>query len=202
MQTRTVRTTMKRISWTQVRAVRITFDQASRSQISAVIGIPIAVVTLVLTTLALAAGGKPGFMEDYHILLMNTSTLGQNLIPTLASGPSDPTPTSCGPLGGVLGKLCAGATAAVGSAVSSGLVQLSNIEDDMANKLAKEIGVQQWYSLHAMDVCQGTFLPNATTPKARYNVTSCTQPLNTCRYPMFLPLLPCACLLLTLNCPL
>jgi hypothetical protein len=152
-----------------------------------VIGIPIAVVTLVLTTLALAAGGKPGFMEDYHILLMNTSTLGQNLIPTIASGPSDPTPTACGPLGGVLGKLCAGATAAVGSAVSSGVVQLSNIEDDMANKLAKEIGVQQWYSLHAMNVCQGTFIPNATAPKARYNVTSCTQPLKTCRYPMFSP---------------
>jgi len=174
MQTRTVRT-----------AVRIAFDQASRSHIRAVIGIPIVALTLVLTTLALAAGGKPGFMEDYHIILMNTSMLGQNLIPTVTSGPSDPTPTTCGPLGGVLGKLCAGATAAVGSAVSSGLVQLSNIEDDVANKLAKEIGIQQWYSLHATDVCQGNFIPDATTPKARYNVTSCTQPLQTCRYPVF-----------------
>ncbi len=176
MQTRTVRAT-----------VRIAFDQATRSQIRAVIGIPIAVLTLVLTTLALAAGGKPGFMEDYHILLMNTSTLGQNLVPTITSVPSDPTPTSCGPLGGALGKLCADATAAVGSAVSSGLVQLSNIEDDVANKLAKEIGVQQWYSLHAIDVCQGNFMPNATTPKATYNVTSCTRALKSCRYPMLSP---------------
>ncbi|RYC54045.1 hypothetical protein CHU98_g12164 [Xylaria longipes] len=107
------------------------------------VGIPIAVVTLVLTALALTAGKNPGFMEEYHILLLNTSALGQNLIPTPTSGGSDPFPTSCGHFGGTLGKLCAGATAAVGSAVSSGLAELLSIEDDIADKLTKEIGVQQ-----------------------------------------------------------
>ncbi|KAI3339083.1 actin cortical patch SUR7/pH-response regulator pali [Ustulina deusta] len=178
MQNHAVRT-LEQVSKTQVHTVRTTFERVSRSQMRAAVGIPIAVVTLVLTALALTAGKNPGFMEDYHILLLNTSTLGQNLIPTPTSGGSDPSPTSCGPLGGALGKLCAGATAAVGSAVSSGLAELSSIEDDIADKLAKEIGVQQWYSLHVMDVCQGTFTPNATTSGAGYNVTSCTQPLKT-----------------------
>ncbi|KAI1291670.1 actin cortical patch SUR7/pH-response regulator pali [Xylaria venustula] len=144
----------------------------------AAVGIPIAVVTLVLTTLALTAGKNPGFMENYHILLLNTSTLGQNLILTPTNGKSDLSPTSCGPLGGALGKLCAGATAAIRSVVSSGFAELSSIENDIADKLAKKIRVQQWYSLHVMDVCQGTFTLNATTSGAGYNVTSYIGPLH------------------------
>ncbi|KAI8623443.1 actin cortical patch SUR7/pH-response regulator pali [Xylariaceae sp. FL1651] len=187
MQNHAVRT-LEQVSKTQVHLVRTTFERVSKSQMRAAVGIPIAVVTLVLTALALTAGNNPGFMEDYHILLLNTSTLGQNLIPTPTSGGSDPSPTSCGPLRGALGNFCAGATAAVGSAVSSGLAELSSIEDEIADKLAKEIGVQQWYSLHVMDVCQGNFAPNATTSGAEYNVTSCTQPLKTYIGPLHLNL--------------
>lgn len=118
MQIHAVPTTIEQVSRTHVRAVRTTFDRVSRSQLRAAVGIPIAVVTFVLTALAPTAGRKPGFLEDYHILLLNTSTLGQNLVPTPSSKGPDPSHTSCGPMGGALGKLCAGATAAVGSAVS------------------------------------------------------------------------------------
>ncbi|RAL58086.1 hypothetical protein DID88_009699 [Monilinia fructigena] len=49
------------------------------------------IVTFVLAMLCLFAGNKPGFMEDYHIVTLNTSEVGQNLVPTKTSG-SDSTP--------------------------------------------------------------------------------------------------------------
>jgi len=172
MRTRAVHTTThEQVS----RTVHTTLKRVSRYRVA--VGIPIAVVSLVLTVLALIAGMSPGFMEDYHILLLNTSTLGHIPAPTRGN---DPSPTSCGPFGGSLSKICASATAAVGSAVSSGLAELSDIENETADKVAKKLGIQQWYSLHAMDICEGTFTPNATTAGAGYNVTSCTQ-LSDCR---------------------
>ncbi|KAF3768303.1 hypothetical protein M406DRAFT_249383 [Cryphonectria parasitica EP155] len=143
------------------------------------IGMPIMIISLVLTMLALIAGKSPGFMEDYHILLLNTSMLDQNLLTAQTSRELDPSPTSCESLGGTLGNLCASATAALESSVSSDLAELPSIEDDIADKLAKELGIKQWYSLHVMNICQGTFTPNVTTLRVGYNVSSCTQPLNT-----------------------
>ncbi|KAK0742202.1 hypothetical protein B0T21DRAFT_409039 [Apiosordaria backusii] len=57
-----------------------------------------------------------------------------------SQGTSVTSPTSRGPLGGALGKLCASATGAFGAAVTSGLAEPSGIEDDVTDKLAK-IGI-------------------------------------------------------------
>ncbi|KAI1207645.1 actin cortical patch SUR7/pH-response regulator pali [Annulohypoxylon truncatum] len=173
---------------TQVQIINTTFQRISAQQIRAIIGIIIAFITLVLTVLALTAGSKPGFMEDYHILLFNTSTLGQNLIPTPTNVKSGRSPTVCGTFGGALGNLCSSATAAVESAISSGITEVSGIQDNIAGKLVKDIGIQQWYSVHVMDVCQGSFIPNSTAPGSEYNVTNCTQPLKTYVGPLHLNL--------------
>lgn len=45
----------------------------------------------------------------------------------------------------------------------------------MADKLAQELGIKQWYSLHLMDMCEGTYSPNATFKKAHYNISSCSN---------------------------
>jgi hypothetical protein len=143
-------------------------------------GIPIVlgVASLVLVLFAVLAGRIPGFMEDCHIVLFNTSALGRNMIPTAATG-ADTSPSVCGSLGSMAGGLCASATAAVETAVGSGMAALSDIENNVADQLAKELGIKQWYSLHILDVCEGTFTPNATIAKAGYNVTGCTSPLKT-----------------------
>jgi hypothetical protein len=51
-------------------------------------------VSLVLTVFALIAGKNPGFMEDCYIIMLKTSELGQNLIPTPTSRESYPSPPS------------------------------------------------------------------------------------------------------------
>lgn len=167
--------TIERVSKTHVRKASRVVKRVPRFRKLAIVGILITLVAFVLILLALLAGQSPGPLEDYHILLLNTSTLGQNLIPTAVSGGSVPSPTSCGPLRGSLGRLCASATAEVGSVFTSGLAELSSIEDDVAEELTEKLGIQQWYSFHAMAICQGTFSPSPTSANAGYNVTDCAQ---------------------------
>jgi len=66
-------------------------------RLSALFPLACAIVAFVLSMLCLFAGHKPGFMEEYHIVTLNTSTLGHDLIPTAttSSGPSA-TATSIG----------------------------------------------------------------------------------------------------------
>ena len=45
----------------------------------------------------------------------------------------------------------------------------------MADKLAAELGIHQWYSLHLMDLCEGSYSPNATEKGAKKNVTKCSN---------------------------
>jgi hypothetical protein len=139
--------------------------------------------SLILSILLLFAGQSPNFMEDTHIIMLNTSMLGKDLVPTPTSGSDNPTSTDsgCG-VGGVLGKICGSANSAAASALSKIEGELDGIADDIADKLADKLGIKEFYSLHVLDVCEGDFTPNATTPGAGYNVTNCTKPLKTAEY--------------------
>ena len=77
-------------------------------------------------------------MKDYHILLLNTSISGYIPVPT---GGNDLSPTSCSLFGGSLSKIYATATAVVGPAVSLGLAELSDIENEIADKVAKKLEI-------------------------------------------------------------
>ncbi|QSZ33182.1 hypothetical protein DSL72_002768 [Monilinia vaccinii-corymbosi] len=130
------------------------------------------IVTFVLGILCLFAGNKPGFMEDYHIVTLNTTEVGRNLIPTTTGG-SGSTPTSIS-LGGIASSLSGliPRDPGIGDAIANAL---GDIENNIADKLAKTLGIKDWYSLHLMDMCEGTYTPNATAKGAKYNATSCTN---------------------------
>lgn len=163
------------------------------------VGIPLllSAVSFVLSMLALLAGHKKGFMEDYHVMMFNTSTLGQNFIENMASGSSSssatatPTITSAASTstgflggfnpGGKLSSIEASATALVGSVESEAASILNDIGNDIADKLSSELGIDQFYSVHVMDLCQGEFEPNATNPHATMNITECSKPMDFCK---------------------
>lgn len=117
-----------------------------------------AITAFVLSLFCILAGDAPGYMEDYHIVALNTSTLGHNLLNTTSNSSSSGSISSW--LNGV---------------VSSIEGDITSIENDLVDKLAAKLGIKQWYSLHMMDLCEGNFSPNASTPGADYNVTSCTN---------------------------
>ncbi len=140
-----------------------------------------AIAGFVLSLLCLLAGDSPGYMEDYHViavsasslplrlhaltLQLNTSTLGHNLVQTAASSSSGSSQISSWISG-------------ISSTIQG---DLNAIENNVADKLAQYLGIQQWYSLHLLDMCEGMYSPNATTPNAGYNVTSCTNRTAMCK---------------------
>lgn len=125
----------------------------------------------VLGMLALFAGSKAGFMEDYDIVTLNTSTLGYASV-------DDPSPTSSGaaPSATSFGSWLKGTAKNVTSQVKEEIEEeFDEIRNDIADKLADKLGIQQWYSFHLMDMCMGMFSPNATAHGATKNVSQCTN---------------------------
>lgn len=141
------------------------------------IGIPIilSIAAFIIAFLALFAGRQPGFMTDYHIVMLNTSRLGQDLIPTRTNGNSPTTTTARG--GGGFADIFASATAAVGDAWDDLVDELDDIVDDVTDKLAEKLGIKEFYTLNVQNICEGDFSPNATSVGAWWNVTKCSEPL-------------------------
>ncbi|KAG9237796.1 actin cortical patch SUR7/pH-response regulator pali [Amylocarpus encephaloides] len=142
----------------------------------AVIPLVFSIVAFVLSILCLFAGTKPGYMEEYHIITVNTSGLGQNLFKQSAA-PSATTPACTKPTS--LGSLISGAKDCVEGAASNAVDEIQNIANEVAgdivDKLSQKIGIKQFYSLHLMNRCEGNYKPNATDPSASKNVTKCSN---------------------------
>jgi len=143
-------------------------------RLSALFPFALSIIAFVLSLLCILAGRKPGFMEDYHIVALNTSTLGHVLVNSTATttSPSTPTSTSSG-----IGSFISSITGEIDNVTSSIESDLDGLIDDLADDLAKALGIKQWYSLHMMDGCEGVYSPNATSKGASYNVTNCTAPV-------------------------
>jgi len=141
------------------------------------IGIPIvaSVGAFILVLLALLAGSRPGFMEEFDLIAFNTSALGHNLV-DLGKDNDEPTPTGdslCDGIGGLLGKACTTATAAVGSVKSDVADKINEVGNSIADELADRLGIHEFYSLHPLTICEGDYSPNATAPGAGRNVSEC-----------------------------
>jgi hypothetical protein len=63
---------------------------------------------------------------------------------------------------------------------------LGALADDVTDAIAKELGIKEWYSLHLMDMCEGTYKPNATAKGAAKNVSRCSNQTAMCKLFSFL----------------
>lgn len=112
---------------------------------------------LILSFLCLFAGSKKDFMEDYHVLTLNTSRIGESVVDTIGSD----TPLST-----------------VWNLIPD------SIQDDVAEvagTVTEELGIEDFYSAHLLDYCFGQFTP-AEAPNATLgmsdidkNVTGCSN---------------------------
>ncbi|CAK7215800.1 hypothetical protein SCUCBS95973_002600 [Sporothrix curviconia] len=193
-----------------------------------------AIIGFVLAILGLFAGNTPGFMEDYSIIMLNTSALGRNYVPALnqpatrdlshvvvlADEEANVTATAA-PLPHAVVEVKTTTntdstdkesnnndepkykilddesadnadknnvkakeesakklmprklTLSAAEGVLAGLPA-----DSAADDMAEVLGISEFYSLHVMNVCEGTYAPNATAADAWRNVSSCTIQLN------------------------
>ena len=113
---------------------------------------------LILSFLCLFAGSKKDFLEDYHILTLNTSRIGESVVDTLS--------TSSGPLSTVFNLIP------------------DSLQDDVsevAGAVTEELGIEDFYSAHLLDYCFGQYTPaeapNATVSLSDIdkNVTGCSN---------------------------
>ncbi|KAL6881320.1 actin cortical patch SUR7/pH-response regulator pali [Trichoderma novae-zelandiae] len=52
--------------------------------------------------------------------------------------------------------------------------KINDLVGDIVDDLADDLGINDWYSLHIMNACMGSFGPNATTTHFKLNTTNCT----------------------------
>ncbi|KAI1468681.1 actin cortical patch SUR7/pH-response regulator pali [Daldinia caldariorum] len=123
---------------------------------------------LAMIALFAGSGSQKQSLEKYHIIAVNMSTFGHNLIPTSSSSGSQPTATNDDGFG--WDDIQDGLDDIEGQITD----ELNDIANDVADQLSRELGISQWYSVHVMTACEGNFAPNATSPGAWYNTTNCT----------------------------
>ncbi|KAI1281153.1 actin cortical patch SUR7/pH-response regulator pali [Xylaria sp. FL0933] len=130
-------------------------------------------VAFVLVMIALLAGTGPQqeSLEPYHIIAVNLSNFGQDLVASSTASDSKPTETS----GGSFFDQVADDARGLGQDITDGITDgINNITNGIADDITAKLGISEWYSLHIMTVCEGMFSPNASAPGAWYNLTNCT----------------------------
>jgi len=127
---------------------------------SALIPVLCCTAALILSFLCLFAGHKQGFMEDYHLLTLNTSMIGENLINETRSTDTSSTLTNL-----------------LNSIGNSG----SEIINDAIGEVTQRLGIEDFYSAHMLNYCEGQYTPaeaaNATISDddISKNVTDCSR---------------------------
>jgi len=118
---------------------------------------------LILSFLCLFAGHKKGFMEDYSLMTLNTSAIGQTLIQKPSSGSSS-----------TLSSLMN----LIPDSITNGV---TNEINEQIDKFRERAGIEDWYSAHVLNYCEGQYepgeTPNATLSEKDIskNVTECSK---------------------------
>ncbi|KAL2137282.1 hypothetical protein VTI74DRAFT_5013 [Chaetomium olivicolor] len=132
-------------------------------------------VAFILVMLALFAGHDPRFLEGYDILLVNTSGLGNDMVNMAVSRGITPTPLrnfrdiACQSFGNEwLESSCTTASPVVVSTDDKAGSKINEKGNDMVGKLAEKPHIHEFYTMHALAVCEGDFKEDGSR-----NVTAC-----------------------------
>lgn len=113
---------------------------------------------LILSFLCLFAGHKKGFMENYHLITLNTSAIGETLLD--GSSSSDST---------------------IQNLLNEIPDSISDSINDRIGEVAERLGIEDFYSAHMLNYCYGQYTPaeaaNATVSEddISKNVTGCSK---------------------------
>ncbi|KAI1119390.1 actin cortical patch SUR7/pH-response regulator pali [Nemania sp. NC0429] len=131
----------------------------------------ISFVVLVLGTIVLLSGTGPQqqSLEPYHIIAINLSNFGHDLVPSPTK--SSPKPEKTGGLFDSIVDDAKGLGQDISDNISDGI---DTITDGLADKVTEKLGISEWFSLHITNTCEGMFAPNASSADAWYNITHCT----------------------------
>lgn len=115
------------------------------------------IAALILSFLCLFAGHKEGFMEDYSLMTLNVSALGETLF-------EENRPESDNPITNLLNEI----PDRIGEAIN-----------DKIGEVAERIGIQDWYSAHLLNYCEGQYTP-AEAPNATLSLSDIGKNITNC----------------------
>ncbi|KAF4547597.1 SUR7/PalI-like protein 2 [Elsinoe fawcettii] len=111
---------------------------------SAIVPVLLGLAALVLSFLCLFAGSTPTFLEDYPLLTLNTSQIGQ----------------------GALDSDLVTSNSQINDVLNLVPESVQDRAEDILNSVARRLGLRDYYSAHLMTYCEGFYepgpLPNAT----------------------------------------
>lgn len=128
-------------------------------RLSALLPVLCCTAALILSFLCLFAGSKPGFLEDYHILTLNTSRIGESVVNTTLGNSDSP-------------------LSSLWNLVPD---SIQNDIGELAGEATAKLGIEDFYSAHLLDYCFGQYepieAPNATVSMGDIdkNVTGCSN---------------------------
>lgn len=144
----------------------------------------LSIAVVILSALALFAGHKEGFMEDYAIARLNVSRIGYDII---GGGDSDEANTEEQEDNDEDNSLWDDIKDTWDDAKETLVDEVNDLIGGVAGDLAETIGISEWYSLHVMDACEGNYSPNSTDENASLNITECTGSQAGCKFAHFSP---------------
>jgi len=149
----------------------------------------LALVAFILGFLCIFAGNNIGFMQDYAVLTLNISRIGQDIsVSSFLDKRQDSILDSIQDIGSDIKDQASEVSDSVEEAIEG---KVSNITDaiqdeaqelanDAAASIAKGLGLRDFYTVHILNYCQGYYTPgpvkNATVDDIDKNVTSCKDP--------------------------
>ncbi|KAF2013144.1 integral membrane protein-like protein [Aaosphaeria arxii CBS 175.79] len=103
----------------------------------AIIPMVCCIAAVALAFMCLFAGHKKSFMEEYHIITLNTSRIGYNLLNTTSE-------ESANPLEDLLKDI---------------KDKFKDEINQFAGDMAERLGIEDFYSLHLLTFCSGDYVP-------------------------------------------
>lgn len=144
----------------------------------------LSIVGIVLSSLCLFAGHTEDFLEDYDIIRLNTSKIGQDVIPWDELDLGNIVDNLKRDVGDDIrdkwDDLKDGAGDKLDELQDDAKDKANDLTNDVIEQVADRLGISDWYSIHVMSACHGSWEPNATDPSPSLNITNCqdTTPNN------------------------
>uniref|UniRef100_A0A0B7KGA8 SUR7 protein n=1 Tax=Bionectria ochroleuca TaxID=29856 RepID=A0A0B7KGA8_BIOOC len=135
------------------------------ARLTIIIPLVLSAIGLILAALSLSAGHKEGFMEEYALARVNVSRIGYDLI---KASDTDGKNNDSGGFLDIIKDLWDDAKHAI-------IDKLNDLIGGAVDEVADKLGISDWYSVHVMNGCEGSFQPNGTVKSASFQTTNCSD---------------------------
>ncbi|EXJ83778.1 hypothetical protein A1O1_07405 [Capronia coronata CBS 617.96] len=122
-------------------------------RLSSFLTLACAIAAFVLSLLCLFAGSSKSFLQHADLLTLNISRIGHTSVFNTSDGN-----------GGFLDNL-----------VNDIEGDLNSLVSDVTSDIAEALDLPDFFNVHLMDFCEGSYQPNATVRHAHENITDCSN---------------------------